>query len=86
MFLREGRAQEEHGENHSHCNAASILLKFLHGFRIYDAAVQPSLLGRPGATPSELDPPLEIPKNLPAVLPPNKQERFSQTPIYDVLT
>ncbi|KAL7917651.1 hypothetical protein ACQKWADRAFT_306262 [Trichoderma austrokoningii] len=56
------------------------------GTWIYDAAVQPSLLGRPGATPSELDPPLEIPKSLPAVLPPNKQERFSQTPIYDVLT
>ncbi|KAL9471052.1 hypothetical protein ACSS6W_008993 [Trichoderma asperelloides] len=56
------------------------------GTWIYDAAVQPSLLGRPGATPSELDPPLAIPKNLPAVLPPNKQERFSKTPIYDSLT
>lgn len=62
------------------------LTGILMRFRIYDAAVQPSLLGRPGATPSELDPPLEIPKSLPAVLPPNKQERFSQTPIYDVLT
>ncbi|KAL6897685.1 hypothetical protein GGI43DRAFT_99252 [Trichoderma evansii] len=56
------------------------------GTWIYDAAVKPSLLGRPGATPAEIDPPLAIPKSLPAVLPPNKQERFSKTPIYDNLT
>ncbi|RFU79595.1 thiol-specific monooxygenase [Trichoderma arundinaceum] len=56
------------------------------GTWIYDAAVQPHLLARPGALPAELDPPLEIPQNLPAVARPNKQERFSTTPIYSSLT
>lgn len=54
--------------------------------RIYDAAVQPNVLVRPGALPAETDPPLEIPQSLPTVTRPNQQERFSKTPIYSSLT
>ncbi|TFB04335.1 Thiol-specific monooxygenase [Trichoderma ghanense] len=56
------------------------------GTWIYDPAVQPDILVRPGALPAETDPPLEIPHNLPAVTGPNEQERFSKTPIYSSLT
>ncbi|KAI1771699.1 hypothetical protein F4818DRAFT_454486 [Hypoxylon cercidicola] len=43
-------------------------------------------LSRPGRLPPDVDPPLEIPKQLPQIAPPNQQERFSTTPIYNSLT
>lgn len=63
-----------------------MLIICVNHLRIYDAAVQPDILVRPGALPIETDPPLEIPRNLPAVTQPNEQERFSKTPIYSSLT
>lgn len=54
--------------------------------RIYDADPQPGLPVFPGALPPDIDPPLEVPRRLPAMLPPSKQERHSKTPVYDSLT
>ncbi|KAL1861337.1 hypothetical protein VTK73DRAFT_7138 [Phialemonium thermophilum] len=56
------------------------------GTWIYDANPQPELPVRPGSLPPDLDPPLEIPSNLPRVTAPDRQERFSKTPVYDSLT
>ncbi|ETS80858.1 hypothetical protein PFICI_08387 [Pestalotiopsis fici W106-1] len=56
------------------------------GTWIYDADPQPPLAVHPGALPVEIDPPLEVPSQLPAVLSPSKQERYSKTPVYDSLT
>lgn len=53
--------------------------------RVFDAAVRPSLVVPPGTIAPVVDIPLEAPKNLPCVTPPNKQERFSRTPIYSSL-
>ena len=55
-------------------------------FRIYDADPRPSLAVHPGSLPADVDPPLDIPKNLPRITPPSQQERFSQTPVYESLT
>jgi hypothetical protein len=54
--------------------------------RIYDA--DPGFYDqlRPGKLPKDTDPPLKVPENLPRVTEPNKQERFSQTPVYASLT
>lgn len=89
VFLREENVQEEHGKGYSinelmkHRQDAQLRVT---DFRIYDPAVQPNVLVRPGALPAEVDPPLEIPQSLPTVTRPNQQERFSTTPIYDSLT
>ena len=53
--------------------------------RIYDAN-PPALSLVPGALPPDIDKPLEIPESLPATTEPSKQERFTFTPIYDLLT
>ncbi|KAF5564739.1 thiol-specific monooxygenase [Fusarium phyllophilum] len=55
------------------------------GTWIYDAdpIVAPI---QPGGFPEEIDKPLEIPENLPTTTPPNKQERYAHTPIYQNLT
>ncbi|KAI5457412.1 hypothetical protein BGZ63DRAFT_408153 [Mariannaea sp. PMI_226] len=41
---------------------------------------------KPGGLPPDVDPPLEIPRSLPRTAAPSKQERFTQTPIYESLT
>ncbi|KAH6639926.1 hypothetical protein BKA67DRAFT_640032 [Truncatella angustata] len=56
------------------------------GTWIYDADPQPPLEVHPGALPTEIDPQLSLPGQLPAVLPPSRQERYSKTPVYDSLT
>ncbi|KAI1803770.1 FAD/NAD(P)-binding domain-containing protein [Daldinia bambusicola] len=56
------------------------------GTWIYDSDPEPALELHPGKLPPEVDPPLEIPKNLPQMITPNQQERFSKTPIYNSLT
>ncbi|XXH05737.1 hypothetical protein Hte_012173 [Hypoxylon texense] len=56
------------------------------GTWIFDPDPKPSLAIRPGRLPPDVDPPLEIPKELPQVTAPNQQERFSKTPIYNSLT
>ncbi|KAI1472353.1 FAD/NAD(P)-binding domain-containing protein [Daldinia caldariorum] len=56
------------------------------GTWIYDSDPEPALEVHPGKLPPEVDPPLEIPKDLPQTTPPNQQERFSKTPIYNSLT
>jgi hypothetical protein len=53
--------------------------------RLFDAAVRPSLVVPPGTIAPDVDLPLEAPDTLPCVTSPNKQERFSQTPIYSSL-
>lgn len=40
----------------------------------------------PGGLPADVDPALDIPNELPKVKAPNKQERFTRTPIYNSLT
>jgi hypothetical protein len=54
--------------------------------RIYDESVTPDILVRPGRLPEEIDPPLAAPANLPCAVPPSKQDRFLETPIYEDLT
>ncbi|KAF2498173.1 FAD/NAD(P)-binding domain-containing protein [Lophium mytilinum] len=56
------------------------------GTWIYDADPIPPIEMFPGALPPKTDPPLSIPKSLPTSTPPNRQERFEKTPIYDSLT
>ncbi|KAI0848154.1 FAD/NAD(P)-binding domain-containing protein [Daldinia vernicosa] len=56
------------------------------GTWIYDSDPKPALEVHPGKLPPDVDPPLEIPKELPQITQPNQQERFSKTPIYDSLT
>ncbi|RFU25906.1 hypothetical protein B7463_g10431, partial [Scytalidium lignicola] len=56
------------------------------GTWIYDPDPTPELSIHPGSLPLEIDPPLEIPAELPKITAPNAQERFSKTPIYDSLT
>ncbi|KAK0671431.1 FAD/NAD(P)-binding domain-containing protein [Cercophora samala] len=56
------------------------------GTWIYDASPTASLPINPGALAPEVDPPLPIPANLPTTTPPNKQERYAKTSIYDDLT
>ncbi|OTB12804.1 hypothetical protein K445DRAFT_369111 [Daldinia sp. EC12] len=56
------------------------------GTWIYDSDPKPALEVHPGKLPPDVDPPLEIPKELPQITPPNQQERFSKTPIYNSLT
>ncbi|KAI2619654.1 putative dimethylaniline monooxygenase [Hypoxylon sp. NC1633] len=56
------------------------------GTWIFDSDPKPDLAIRPGRLPSDIDPPLEIPKELPQVTTPNQQERYSKTPIYNSLT
>ncbi|KAH8819831.1 dimethylaniline monooxygenase (N-oxide forming) [Xylogone sp. PMI_703] len=56
------------------------------GTWIYDPDPKPELAIHPGGLPLVTDQPLKIPDNLPKVLPPNTQERFSKTPIYESLT
>lgn len=40
----------------------------------------------PGKLPPEIDRPLDVPDNLPAVAPPSPQYRYDKTPIYAELT
>jgi hypothetical protein len=54
--------------------------------RIYDPGASTDLPFTPGGLPPDIDPPIPIPKDLPSVQPPNEQERWSKTPIYDTLT
>ncbi|KAI0883986.1 putative dimethylaniline monooxygenase [Annulohypoxylon maeteangense] len=56
------------------------------GTWIFDSDPQPALKVQPGKLPPDVDPPLEIPPNLPQVTTPDRRERFSQTPIYNSLT
>ncbi|KAL7621349.1 hypothetical protein AAE478_008670 [Parahypoxylon ruwenzoriense] len=56
------------------------------GTWVYDSDPKPSLEVRPGRLPPDIDPPLEIPTQLPQVTAPNQQERYSKTPIYSSLT
>ncbi|KAK0718943.1 hypothetical protein B0T21DRAFT_386601 [Apiosordaria backusii] len=56
------------------------------GTWIYDVSLSTSLPIHPGALAPEIDPPLRIPAKLPTTTSPNRQERYSQTPIYDDLT
>ncbi|KAH8647112.1 hypothetical protein BX600DRAFT_476148 [Xylariales sp. PMI_506] len=56
------------------------------GTWIYDADPQPELQIHPGALPPDIDPPLNVPDALPAVLAPSTQERYSKTPVYNSLT
>ncbi|KAI1049690.1 hypothetical protein LB505_011874 [Fusarium chuoi] len=57
----------------------------LNNTRIYDAdpIVAPI---QPGGLPADIDKPLAIPDNLPTTTPPNQQERYAHTPIYQNLT
>ncbi|KAI1089516.1 putative dimethylaniline monooxygenase [Rostrohypoxylon terebratum] len=56
------------------------------GTWIFDADPKPDLPVQPGKLPPEIDPPLEIPKDLPQTTAPDQRERFSKTPIYNSLT
>ncbi|XDG07450.1 hypothetical protein ABKA04_007065 [Annulohypoxylon sp. FPYF3050] len=56
------------------------------GTWIFDADPKPDLKVQPGKLPPEIDPPLEIPKDLPQTTAPDQRERFSKTPIYNSLT
>ncbi|KAI1378947.1 putative dimethylaniline monooxygenase [Hypoxylon crocopeplum] len=56
------------------------------GTWIFDSDPKPGLTIRPGGLPPDIDPPLEIPKELPQVTAPNQQERYAKTPIYNSLT
>ncbi|KAK3363001.1 hypothetical protein B0T25DRAFT_27058 [Lasiosphaeria hispida] len=56
------------------------------GTWIYDADPPPGPPIQPGSLAGEVDPPLEIPANLPRIAPPNQQERYSQTPVYASVT
>ncbi|OAG34483.1 hypothetical protein AYO21_11349 [Fonsecaea monophora] len=54
--------------------------------RIYDPDPGPRYKLLPGGIPPQIDPPLDIPDALPKMTPPNFQERYERTPIYDSLT
>ncbi|KAH6693712.1 hypothetical protein F5X68DRAFT_248122 [Plectosphaerella plurivora] len=56
------------------------------GTWIYDADPNPRPPLRPGRLAPDIDPPLDKPSALPATLEPNRQERWTQTPIYNSLT
>ncbi|KKA23327.1 Dimethylaniline monooxygenase [Rasamsonia emersonii CBS 393.64] len=56
------------------------------GTWIFDPDPNPLIVPQPGKLPPEIDPPLEIPQNLPATTPPSSQERYDRTPIYAELT
>ncbi|TAQ89302.1 hypothetical protein B7494_g2385 [Chlorociboria aeruginascens] len=56
------------------------------GTWIHDSSPKTDLPLKVGALPPAIDPPLEIPNDLPKITSPNEQERFAQTPIYDSLT
>ncbi|EXM18622.1 hypothetical protein FoTM2_014067 [Fusarium oxysporum f. sp. vasinfectum] len=55
------------------------------GTWIYDADPKVAPI-QPGGFPADIDKPLAIPENLPTVTPPNQQERYAHTPIYQNLT
>lgn len=57
--------------------------------RIYDADPRPHPPLQPGKLAGDVDPPLETPDGdlkTPHEVPPNQQERYSQTPVYNNLT
>ncbi|CZT05624.1 related to flavin-containing monooxygenase [Rhynchosporium graminicola] len=56
------------------------------GTWIYDSAPPASIPIQPGGLPPDVDPPLDIPNELPRITSPNRQERWHQTPIYQSLT
>ena len=59
---------------------------YLHDGRLYDANPLPLPSIAPGALPTEIDTPLKVPDKLPKTTTPNRQERYTQTPIYSSLT
>lgn len=84
--------QEGHGELVS-CLEFSleiIIECMLRKFnRIYDADPVPHPPLQPGKLARDVDPPLEVPDldlKVPQPTPPNQQERYSQTPVYNSLT
>ncbi|ORY06365.1 hypothetical protein BCR34DRAFT_632247 [Clohesyomyces aquaticus] len=56
------------------------------GTWIFDPSPGPELPVLPGKLPPEVDPRLDIPNDLPKTTAPCKQERYSQTPVYNSLT
>ncbi|KAM7193729.1 hypothetical protein V8F33_007663 [Rhypophila sp. PSN 637] len=59
------------------------------GSWIYDADPRPHPPLQPGKLAEDVDPPLKIPDldlRVPKAAPPNQQERYSQTPVYNNLT
>ncbi|POS73280.1 hypothetical protein DHEL01_v208326 [Diaporthe helianthi] len=54
--------------------------------KIFDASPGPELPINPGKLPPQVDPPLQIPSQLPTVTAPVTQERYSKTPVYNSLT
>jgi hypothetical protein len=54
--------------------------------RIYDSNTPHKLPLKPGSLPPESDPSIPVPDDLPKITSPDKQERFTQTPIYSSLT
>ncbi|KAH7378117.1 hypothetical protein BKA64DRAFT_736750 [Cadophora sp. MPI-SDFR-AT-0126] len=56
------------------------------GTWIYDPSPPSSLPLQPGGLPPDVDPPLNIPDELPKIMSPNQQERWHKTPIYSSLT
>lgn len=75
----------KHLEAHGRLESCYINL-VANNSRIYDAEPSPSFLVRPGHLPPDTDQPLKIPDSLPIIEPPNRQERFSKTPVYSSLT
>lgn len=59
--------------------------RFLIRSRIYDADPQIPPI-QPGGLPADIDKPLAVPENVPAIVPPNEQERYAHTPVYYNLT
>ncbi|KAG5657756.1 hypothetical protein KAF25_007789 [Fusarium avenaceum] len=55
------------------------------GTWIYDADPQIPPI-QPGGLPADIDKPLAVPENVPAIVPPNEQERYAHTPVYYNLT
>ncbi|KAF4944612.1 hypothetical protein FSARC_14624, partial [Fusarium sarcochroum] len=55
------------------------------GTWIYDAEPHVAPV-QPGSLPADIDKPLSIPNTLPTTAPPNDQERYAHTPIYQNLT
>ncbi|KAK7718396.1 hypothetical protein SLS64_002349 [Diaporthe eres] len=56
------------------------------GTWIFDASPGPELPINPGKLPPQIDPPVQIPDQLPRVTAPVEQERYSKTPVYNSLT
>jgi len=77
---------EKHLGEHGTARALKTIKHVLTNQRIYDADPTPIPAVRSGRLPPDVDPPLKIPETLPRVTPPNQQERWTQTPIYDSLT